>query len=184
VLSTAEHGRSWIHHGGALGGRHQRLTMKYLDDVSFQPNLQKPAVLLQQLQELSAQLCRAAAKLPRKHRQQAQTQLQRQSSQVVRCAQQLNSLAAIQRRLSGRDPLCQCTAADVDTAVFGWEDDPSDDEAPDDVIERELQSLSPAVEQQLRRVFAVTDLLSRSQVRRAGCRVLVVGGGEVGGGSL
>jgi hypothetical protein len=139
--------------------------MKYLDDVDFKPSLQKPAVLLQQLQELSAQLCRAAAKLPRKHREQASTQLQRQTRQVVSCAQQLNNLVALQRRLSGRDPLCQCTAADVDTAVFGWEDDPSDDEAPDDVIQRELEGLSPAAEQQLRRVFAVTGRLSRSQVR-------------------
>jgi hypothetical protein len=54
-------------------------------------------------------------------------------------------------------------------AVMGFDDDAIEDESADDVSSG-LDGLKPVAEEQLRRVFAVADTLTRQEVGRAvGC---------------
>lgn len=137
--------------------------MKVSDHELFHQDLQKPQQLLQQLQQLSQQLLPLAGSLRAKHRQKAVRQLVRQSKEVQRDAAALCKLVEVQQQLHGQDPLCPRTAANISMAVMGLDDDAIDDEAPDDVSNG-LEGLDAETEQQLRRVFAVTDTLSRQQV--------------------
>jgi len=128
----------------------------------FKQDLQQPALLLQQLEQLSQQVTLGAAKLPNQRRQ----QLRRQVQEVVHDAQQLCRLVAEQHGITGKDPLCRATAAGISMGLMGLDSDGSDDES--DEVAGAVDGLNAEAEQQLRRVFAVTDSLSRQQVRCAG----------------
>lgn len=157
--------------------------MKLSDHELFHRKLDSPDLLLQQLQQLSQQLLPLAGHLPPKHRAKAVKQLQKQSREVLKDAEALCKLVQQQQQLSGQDPLCPHTAADISMAVMGLDDDAIEDESAYD-ISSGLEGLNPAAEQQLRRVFAVTDTLTRQEVGCpvcAGCGVFMTCGSWQGG---
>lgn len=124
----------------------------------FKQDLQQPALLLQQLEQLSQQVTLGAAKLPSQRRQ----QLRKQVQEVVHDAQQLCRLVSEQHSITGKDPLCRATAAGISLGLMGFDSDGSDDES--DEVAGAVDGLDAEAEQQLRRVFSVTDSLSRQQV--------------------
>ena len=99
-------------------------------------------------------------------------QLQKQVQAVIQDAEKLCELASEQKRITGKDPLCGATAAGIDLRVIGLDDEGSDDEAAD-YTTGAVEGLSTEHEQQLRRVFAVTDVLSRQQVCSAAKTLLL-----------
>lgn len=139
--------------------------MKLSQHDLFHEDLQRPEALQQLLQAQSQQLCSAVAKLPAQHRAQAMQQLQKQCKEVQHDAHQLCSLVTRQQQLAGHDPLLLRTAANISVDVLGLDDDAIEDESLGDDISL-ADGLKPEAEQQLRRVFTMTDTLSHQQVGR------------------
>jgi hypothetical protein len=139
--------------------------MKLSDHDLFHQDHQRPEQLQQLLQAQSQQLCSAVAKLPVQHRQQAMQQIQKQVKEVQHDAQQLCTLVSRQQQLAGQDPLLLRTAANISIDVLGLDDDAIEDESLGDDVSL-AEGLKPEAEQQLRRVFTMTDTLSHQQVGR------------------
>lgn len=160
--------------------------MQLCDHELFHQQLAAPQQLVQQLQQLCPRLPALAAgqAVPARQRQKATRQLQRQCREVLRDAQALVCLVGVQQQaMGGQDPLSADTAAGISMAVLGLGDDAVDEgdgvaaaaAAAVDELSAVLAGLSPQAEQQLRRVFAVTDALTHAQVsERGGRRVLLV----------
>lgn len=151
--------------------------MQLCDHELFHQQLAAPEQLVQQLQQLCPCLPALAAEcpaaVPARQRQKATRQLQRQCREVLRDAQALVRLVGEQQQaMGGQDPLSADTAAGISMAVLGLGDDAIDEgdgvaaaaAAAADELNAVLAGLSPQAEQQLRRVFAVTDALTHAQV--------------------
>lgn len=153
--------------------------MTLLSHQLFQHDLLAPAQILQQLEQSAVVVERAAEQLPDSSRH----QLQRQTQEVLHDAQELCRLVSRQQQLAGRDPLSEAAAAAVSLSLVGLDAQASggDDDAAAAADEPHGAlvdgGLSQEAEQQLRRVFAVTDSLNRQQVRGvlrvcAACRLM------------